>query len=203
MIANFNELTIKQFLQCKTIADLEEDPIQRKVSMLAEISGKTVDEIESLPLGELREKMQEFDRIESLIPSQKVKMKFKVNGKRFVCIWAVQDLTAGQFFDVSHFCKDPNAVVSNIHNILAAICVPRTLFGRKKYDGTKHKEIANLFYNHMKISQAYPIMLFFCKLSNQLTTNIRICLEQEVEKLKAQVQKLSKQDGGGSRSLTT
>jgi len=51
---NYSELTIKQFLRCKTIADLETDPIMRKVKMLAEIEGKDVDEVESMPIGKSR-----------------------------------------------------------------------------------------------------------------------------------------------------
>jgi len=203
MIANYNQLTIKQFLQCKTIADLEDDPIQRKVKMLAEISGRSIDDVESLPLDQLLSELREFNEIDSLVTNQKVNMKFKVGGRSFVCVWLVQDLTAAQFFDVSHFCKDPNTIVSNIHNILAAICVPRTFWGsRRKYDGAKHKEIATLFYNNMKISQAYPIMLFFCKFYNQLTTNIQTCLEQEVKKLEESLKHL-KPGGDGLQSLTT
>lgn len=198
MISNYNQLTIKQFLKCKTIADLEDDPIDRSVKMLAEITGQTVEEIEQLPLGELKSRLKEFSDIGTLPPDQKLKLKFRVGGKRFICVWRTQDLTAAQFFDVSHFCKDQAQILSNIHNILAAICVPMDIWGnRKKYDGSKHKDISALFYNEMKISQAYPIMLFFCEFSNQLTGSIQTFLGHQVEKVK---ESLLKRDGVGLQS---
>lgn len=198
MISNYNQLTIKQFLKCKTIADLEDDPIDRSVKMLAEITGQTVEEIEQLPLGELKSRLEEFSDIGTLPPDQKLKLKFRVGGKRFICVWRAQDLTAAQFFDVSHFCKDQSQILSNIHNILAAICVPMDMWGnRKKYDGSKHKDISALFYNEMKISQAYPIMLFFCEFSNQLTSSIQTFLGHQVEKVK---ESLLKRDGVGLQS---
>jgi len=152
---NYSELTIKQFLRCKTIADLETDPIMRKVKMLAEIEGKDVDEVESMPIGDLLARLKGLEQIEAMQPDQKI----------------------------THFCKEQDKIIHNIHNILAALVVERTWWGKeKKYNGDKHKEIADLFYNQMKISTAYPIMLFFCKYYEALVTNIITYLGAEAEK---------------------
>ena len=180
---NYSELTIKQFLRCKTIADLETDPIMRKVKMLAEIEGKDVDEVESLPISQLLERLKGLDQIEAMQPDQKIKLKFKLGGKRFIVKWRQQDLTAAQYIDATHFCKDPDKIIHNIHNILAALVVERTWWGKeKKYNGDKHKEIADLFYNEMKIITAYPIMLFFCRYYEALVTNIITYLGEEAER---------------------
>jgi hypothetical protein len=203
MITNYDNLTIKQFLNCKLIADLETDPIQRKVKMLAEISGKSVDEVESMPIEKMISQLKQLEQIENISSVGKVKMKFKVDGKRFECIWKPQELTTAQYVDVTHFCKDQDAIVSNIHNILAAICVEVKWFKRTKYDGVNHKDISNLFLNKMKISQAYPIMVFFCKFYQELSNNILICLEKEVQEVKELAEKHLKAGGDGLQSLTT
>ena len=182
MIGNYNQLTIKQFLQCKTIAELEPDPVNRKVKMLSAVTGQDIDVIESLPIGELFAKLKEFSEVETLQTNQKVRMNFKVAGKRFECIWKLQELSAAQYIDVSHFTKEQDNIVQNIHNILAAVCVKSSLFKRKKYNGDDHKEVAELFYNNMKISQAYPLMLFFCKFFEVLERNIATCLMGEIQK---------------------
>lgn len=180
---NYSELTIKQFLRCKTIADLETDPIMRKVKMLAEIEGKDVDEVESMPIGDLLSRLKGLEQIEAMQPDQKIKLKFKLGGKRFIVKWRQQDLTAAQYIDATHFCKEQDKIIHNIHNILAALVVERTWWGKeKKYNGDKHKEIADLFYNQMKISTAYPIMLFFCKYYEALVTNMLTYLGAEAEK---------------------
>ncbi len=180
---NYSELTIKQFLRCKTIADLETDPIMRKVKMLAEIEGKDVDEVESMPIGDLLARLKGLEQIEAMQPDQKIKLKFKLGGKRFIVKWRQQDLTAAQYIDATHFCKEQDKIIHNIHNILAALVVERTWWGKeKKYNGDKHKEIADLFYNQMKISTTYPIMLFFCKYYEALVANIITYLGEEAER---------------------
>jgi hypothetical protein len=167
-----------------------QDPIDRNVRLLAEITDRTVDEIESLPLGELKEQLKQLASIETIDTNQKLKLKFKIKGKRFEVIWKAQELTAAQYIDVTHFAKDSTQVIYNIHNMLAAISVERTWYGkRKKYDGAKHKKISELFYNHMTIEQAYPIMLFFCKFYEELANNILTYLSEEaksvIEKVEA------------------
>jgi hypothetical protein len=180
MISKYSDLTIKQFLNCKLISEMQTDPIDRNVRLLAEVSGKSVDEIESLPLTELKAKLKYLANIEDLGEVGKVKMKFKVKGKSFKVIWKTQELTSGQYIDVSHFTKEPDKIIYNIHNILAAISVPMK-YGliQQKYDGAKHKDIADLLYNHMTIAQAYPIMLFFCKFFAELDSNILTYLVEE------------------------
>jgi hypothetical protein len=198
----FKQITIGQFLKCKTISDLETDPLNRQIKLLAELSGKSFDEIESMPIEKLTEALKEFNKIELLNKDARVKMTFKVKGRRFKCVWQTQKLTAAQYIDATSFCKDEANIISNIHNILAAICVESNWYGKaKKYDGINHKEVADLFYNHLKIDTAYPIMLFFCKYYKELAGNILIYLESEAVKAKEKVQpivdKLSKLNGVG------
>lgn len=197
MIRNYNQLTIGQFVKCKTIAQIESDPVQRKVKMLAAITGKSEDEIESLPFSDLLKQLKDLSEIEALQPNAKVKMRFKVKGQRFECIWRAQDLSAAQYIDANAFCSQD--IITNIHNILAAICVRRTWFKRLKYRGEDHKEIATLFNNHMKISQAYPMILFFCKYCEVLERNILTCLEKEVQGIRQGLL----QNGAGLQPSTT
>lgn len=195
MIGNYYELTIKQFLRIKSITELESDVFMRNLKMVAEIENKTVDEIESMPVQDVIEKVRRLAKIETLEPDAKVKMKIKVASKWFKIKWKQQELTAEQYIDASHFCKDPNQIINNIHNILASISVELDWMGReKKYSGIKHKEVADLFYNNLKISQAYPIMLFFCKYSKESTEAILSYLESEAMKAVKMWEELPKAD---------
>ena len=198
----FDKITIGQFLKCKTIADLEPDLINRNIKLLAELSGKTFDEVESMPIEQLTDALKDFNKFELLNPNAKVKMSFKVKGRRFKCVWQTQKLTAAQYIDATSFCKDEKNIVANIHNILASICVEKNWYGKvKKYDGANHKEVADLFYSHLKIDVAYPIMLFFCRYFKELGDNILTYLESEankaMEKAKPIADKILKQSGGG------
>ncbi len=193
MISNYYDMTIGQFIKCKAITELESDPLQRNILMLAELSGLSIDEIEALPINKLQEGIKKFASIQDLKPNEKVKMKFKVGGNRFECIWKTQELTAYQYIDFTHYSTDP---INNIHNILASICVPVSFWGkRSKYDGAKHKNHAKLFHDKMKIKDAYPIMLFFCTYLAELESNMQTYLIKEVESLKKKVQTNLKKDG--------
>lgn len=195
MVGNYYELTIKQFLKCKTISELETDPLQRKISMLAELSGKTVEEIESMPITALQSHLAKFSSIDTLEPNSKVKMRIKVGKQRFDLIWKSQEMTAYQYIDTVNFCKDP---VNNIHNILASLACEVTWYGKRlKYDGSTHKERADLFYNQMKIKQAYPIMVFFCKYLKELANSTEDFLIVEAEKVKVMVEKHLRSGGDG------
>jgi len=176
-------LTIGQFIQCKTISDFETDILDKSIKMLAIVTNKTFDEIESMPIEELTNALKEFNDIEKLTSDTKLKLKFRVKWRRFECIWQTQKMGANQYIDATSFCKSEKDIVNNIHNIMASICVERTWYGKKlKYNPDKHKEIADLFYKHMKITQSYPIMLFFCKYFKELADNIQTYLEEEVKK---------------------
>lgn len=176
-------LTIGQFIQCKTISEFETDVLDKSIKMLSIVTNKTFDEIEEMPVNELTDALKQFNEIEKLTDSTKVKMKFKVKGRRFKCIWQTQKLGANQYIDATSFCKNEKEIVNNLHNILASICVERTWYGKKlKYNPEQHKEIADLFYNHMKITDAYPILLFFCRYFKELHDNIQTYLEEEVAK---------------------
>ncbi|MFN9518899.1 MAG: hypothetical protein ACK574_04115 [Bacteroidota bacterium] len=182
MLGNYYDLTIKQFLNFKSITELESDPVLRNLKLLALIEDKTLEEVEDLPIGELVNKVKKLSQIEALKPDEKVKMTIKLKGKKYRVKWKQQDLTAAQYIDATHFCKDSTKITNNIHNILAAISVEVDWLGRDKpYNGSKHKEVADLFYNHMKISQAYPIMLFFCKYYKELAEATLTYLEQEAK----------------------
>lgn len=192
MIGNYYDLTIKQFLRIKTITELETDPLQRSIRMIAEVTGKTVDEIEEYTLDEIKEMAKKMADIETLQPTDKLKMKFKIGGKRFEYIWKTQELTAYQYIDATHFCKDP---VNNIHNILASIVVERSVFGKRKpYNGNTHKERAELFYEQMKIKDAMPVMLFFCKYLGALSDLTQTFLISQVSQLKEMANQYNNQD---------
>ena len=200
MIKAFTDLTIKQYLQCKIISESESDPIIRKCKFLAEATNRTLDEVESLPLNDLYAQLGEITNLESIPKNGKIKLKFKVGGRKFMVKWREQDISAEQYIDVSYFTKDPNKVEQNIHNILASLCVEKKWFKYLPYDGTNHKERADLFFNELKIKDAYPVMVFFCKYYSQLTKNIQSFLVEQAEEL---VDKLHMGSGKSGDGLQT
>ena len=196
-MADLNDLTIKQFLKCKTISELETDPVIRKLKLFAEIKGKTFDEVESIPMNELFAQLRELDTLQTLPTDSKVNMKFKVGGKKYIIKWRQQDLTAEQYIDARYFCKYPDKIVHNIHNILASLAVERNWLSESPYSGETHKERAEAIMNELKISQAYPIMVFFCEFYKMLTDNTLTYMVEESSKLLKEVEQHFTKNGDG------
>ena len=200
MIGNYSELTIKQFLQCKLISEMESDPLIRKMKLLSEVSGRSLDEVEGLPIEKLISELKGLSEIESLPENSKVKMKFKLGGKRWLIKWKQQELTGEQYIDTTFFCKEQSKIISNIHLILASLAVERTWYGKEKpYAGATHADRANLFYTEMKIKNAYPIMLFFCEYYKILTDNMLTYLAEEGQKLVKTLGERLLKNGTGSQ----
>lgn len=203
MIKNYGDITIKTFLKCKLIADLETDPMVRNMKLLAELTDRTMDEVESLPINELLKQLSGISDLGVLKEDAKVNMKYKMKGKTNIIIWRQQDLTGEQYIDATHFCKDSNKLVENIHNVIASLSVELDWLGRRKrYSGETHKERAEWILNNMKISQAYPILVFFCEYSKILVDNTLTFLGEEMMKRLVNIpdlQGLLERNGDGSQ----
>lgn len=167
------------------ISETESDPLQRNIRLLSEITGIEVDRLENhFPIGELTAMLNDLGKLDNSLEDKKVRMTFKCGGKRFKVKWRQQELTASQYIDSTTFAR--SNPIEQIHNILASICVEVNWLGiEQPYDGAKHKEVSELFYNNLKIEVAYPIMLFFCKYLNELQTTTQTFLMAEVERMKA------------------
>lgn len=198
MITSYDQLTIKQYLQLKLIAELESDPYISKMKMLAEVSGKDLEWAESLPIGELISKLSKLDQIKQIPENGKVKMKLKAGGKRWILKWRTQDLIGSQYIDSMHFLKEQSKIEQNIHNVLASIAVERNWYGKElPYDGNTHKERAEMFKNELKMAEVYPIYVFFCEFYKTLTANTQDYLAKEAEKLVKEVKVHLEKNGVG------
>ena len=188
MITSYDQLTIKQYLQLKLIAELESDPLIRKMKMLAEVSGQSLEWAEALPIGELISRLEKLDRIAEIPEGGKVNMKLKAGGKKWILKWRTQDLLGSQYIDSMHFLKDEAKIEKNIHNVLASIAVEVNWYGKElPYDGNNHKERAETFKNELKMAQVYLIYVFFCEYFKTLTDNIQTYLIAEAEKVVKEV----------------
>ena len=147
--------------------------------------------------------LRKFEVNDTLDSNAKVKMKFKLGGKKYIILWRQQDMTAEQYIDASHFCKDQTNIVHNIHNILASLAVERTWWKNKPYSGETHKERAELFKREMRIKDAYPVMVFFYTYFKKLDDNTLTFLEKEAAKVKEVLGKRFTQSGVGLQQSMT
>ena len=96
--------------------------------------------------------------------------EFECQGEKYFVNQYITDWNTEQFISMSSLTKEKEAIVDNLHLILATLCykdkdedVQMTEFNRR----------ADLFREHLDVDTAYPIGFFFALLSVQLSNHIQ------------------------------
>jgi hypothetical protein len=148
------------------------------------VTGQSEDDILRMKRKDFIELIKELHFLSDLCPiNRKWPKYFSLRGRIFKPLQRVEDLTGGQYADLSTFCRNAEDIIPNLHKILAVLCLP-VKWGRvKEYDGRKHKELSEFFYRHLTIDIAYPMAFFFCKVWESLMPDIAQVLEKEAQSL--------------------
>ena len=185
---SWKEISLKTYCSLdKIFKDNTLNATEKDVEILSLLSDKPRSEILKLPFNtrhELLRKIGFLNNLDSIKPIKSSKrIRFFIKGKRFEIKLNATELTGGQYIDLMTFLKEPEATNQNIHSIIAVLTQPLKwgLF-RTKYDGKDHAARAALFYENIPVSVAYPILVFFCNLSEHLTVAMQAYLKTETTK---------------------
>lgn len=205
----WHEVTLKTYFAVQEIqGDEFLDQIDKDTEIIAMLSGTTYKAVMDLTLADKRTALNQIQFLKDLDKIRpKVKTHFWLKGKRFFVELQMQNITGGQYVDLMTFLKDPAKSNENIHNVLAVLAKPLK-FGfikPKKYDGEHHKERAKLFYENLTVANIYPIMVFFCRLSDYLMKAMQDYLNSELMTAMTLIDELKADTGistDGSSPLT-
>lgn len=170
---SFKEILVREYIKLRPILEKEYDnPFSKIIDILSvfnertEVLGKTIKEINLIAEG--------FNFMYAE-PSKKLEQYFEINGSRYGIVNHVSDLNAGQYISVVSLLKDladrPNLSYEIIHEILACVVFP--VDKKRKVlniEPSYYRKVSEDIYNHMSINDAYPIAVFFCNLSESLTS---------------------------------
>lgn len=167
---SWSEVTIKQFLDTYSISTSKviTDPLERSLHTISAMAGITYKEVEALPITKIHEYNAQLSFLSEL-PSERLPLSFTLDGTKYKAMIFHNEMTAAQFIDYCSVCKATGEdLIYSMHKLLACFCVPRTrrLPAEYKYDG--YTEQAEIFYNKMPVSMAYPFYVFFCKVAENL-----------------------------------
>jgi len=182
------DVTIKQYCIIKEIeADDNLDRINKDIDTICLLTGITYQQALALTMKRKHDALKSLAFLNSFdsIP-KKINNYFFCKGKLYRLELNMANITWGQYTDLMTFLKDPEKSVDNIHNIFAVLAQPLK-FGiwKREYDGEKHSELAKVFFENLTIAQTYPILVFFCSLSDNLITNLLGYLKEKTEMMKA------------------
>jgi hypothetical protein len=124
--------------------------------------------------------------------------EFEVKGERFFVNQYLTDWNTEQFISMSSLTKEKEAIVDNLHLILATMC-----YKEKDEDVqmTEFNRRAELFQSHLDVDVAYPIGFFFALLLVKLSEGIQSSsTKKRKKKNKSRIGSLL--NGVGMRRLT-
>jgi hypothetical protein len=125
--------------------------------------------------------------------------EFEVKGERFFVNQYLTDWNTEQFISMSSLTKEKEAIVDNLHLILATMC-----YKEKDEDVqmTEFNRRAELFQSHLDVDVAYPIGFFFALLLVKLSEGIQSSLIKKRKRRKKNKSRIgSLLSGLGMRQL--
>lgn len=172
-------LSIDQFQRIYQVVSTTTDEIDRLTGVCAIIHGGKAEDYLKKTVSELAKYSVDIS-----VPEGKALVSFNCQGKRFNVNHLVSTISAGDFIDLTAFTQTEQALVENMHEIMAIFCThnPRW-FGKKM----TRVQVAKWLKSHCDISIAYPTAVFFSSLYLRLQKRIvRYGMMEEMKILKNQ-----------------
>lgn len=189
MIDNWNKLPIKTFIEINAISQNRLDGFDADYHLIKALSGLSEDELNAMPIPDFKIMLKKASFL-NMTNFGKAVDKFKIDGVEYNINWKVEKKTAGQYIDLTHYCKKP---FDNMHYIMAVL----TFFD--KYDAKEVEKRAEIFYNKLTMDIVYPISIFFSKVLNDSIIAIQDSLTKDLKKQIKGLEKIiaSENIGGG------
>ena len=147
-----------------------DDEIRTAYNVMSVLTGKSIGEYRKMKWLDFVKEQEALEIPDiSSFPDAWV-TEFECQGEKYFVNQYITDWNTEQFISMSSLTKEKEAIVDNLHLILATLCykdkdedVQMTEFNRR----------ADLFREHLDVDTAYPIGFFFALLLVQLSETIQ------------------------------
>lgn len=206
IIDNYHRLPIGKYLDIVNLCDTEMDDVDRKVKIVAILTGLTDDEVLNLPITEFTEccaKAKFLDKQcpENLIPG--VSRSYPIGGFVLIPVTDIRKITTAQYIDFKTFEKDKE---HKFVEMLSCFLVPR---GKEYNEGYDILDVHNAIREEMSVAEVLALLAFFFKewvglirstLSSSIKDAMRIEDKETRERMLKRIRDLqdSMTSGGGS-----
>lgn len=176
------------------IADPCKDSIDKEVAMISILTDKTTDEVENMPLVELRGLTSQLGFLTEKAEAVDVRKEYKVGDYILIPEKKITKIKAGQFISFQEFAKvyrDNNADVKYIPYLLSCFMIPK---GKKFAEGYDVEDVQEAIAEHLSIVDALSLTAFFLTKIKQSQANILHYLEWRLRltRAKTEEQKIAK-----------
>ena len=185
---SWEEITIKTWQELNSVqSDSELTVLIERISILLD---KDPEEIRQLDIKSFNKLTEQLSWLGSDLPN-KINLKIEIEGKKYGMIPDLNFISTGEFVDIENW---KNNSIENIHLIAAVLWRPIISEDGDEYLISKHKpegfmKRADLFLNHLKITEIWGAILFFSTIGMEF---IEIMQDYLVEEEKASMKKTKK-----------
>ena len=146
-----------------------DDEIRTAYNVMSVLTGKSIGEYRKMKWLDFVKEQESLEIPDITSFPDAWVTEFEVKGETFFVNQYITDWNTEQFISMSSLTKEKEAIVDNLHLILATLCykdkdedVQMTEFNRR----------ADLFREHLDVDVAYPIGFFFALLLVKLSEHI-------------------------------
>jgi ribonuclease HI len=173
---SFNEFTVEQFQRWHAVKT--EDLLDREIEYLSIAMGKTVDEIEAIPRGELKKYIKVINNYPNLKVNDKVKKFLAIGWKPYQAITDAKYLrelmSADTYMLVQQLSATEADSIQNMHRILGAMYAPYYPFRKPKLEHIKTADKMK----QAKIGDVYGAVFFYSVVWQELQPILAQHLEE-------------------------
>lgn len=185
-IDNYRDLPYGKYEEIMRLCEDEMNEVDRKVAILAVLTGKTEDEILHLPLPTFTEyskksRFLEHECPENLIPA--VRRSYALGGFVLLPVTDIRKITAAQYIDFQTFSKEKE---KRMVEMLSCFLVPRGMDYNEGYDVL---EVHDAIRNELSVAELLALVAFFFgrflkSTTHTLTYSMRILRKKDPEMAK-------------------
>lgn len=173
MINNYKDLTLEKYLDIQDIDWVGMEEIDIQTTIISILTDMDFEDVLDLPIPKYRELAGQLEFLKNppLVKAKRVD-RVIIDGKEFMVIKKVEDMTAGQYIDFQHYFKEKD--VRMLPYILSCFIIPK---------GEKYGDSDTIEYmKQLSVEEALTIANFFMKQSRSLIKGMLLSLEWMIKK---------------------
>jgi len=181
MVTSYKEMTLQMYEHLSKIAESDTDDIEKQIQMVSVLTGKSVKEVEDLPISEYHSLAKKTVFLMREPAVEQIKSNtVKINERVYVITNDVTKITTAQYIDFQEYMKQGK----NLANVLSTLLVPKG----EKYGEADFLEVKKDI-ERLPICTALGLNAFFLQRFSKLIGNMLHCsistLTSEEQKTKA------------------
>jgi hypothetical protein len=195
MIVAYNQMPITTYGKIlDIIQDDSRDTIDKEVAMISILANKTPEEIENMPIVELRTLTSQLGFLTEKAEAVEVRKEYKVGDYILIPEKKISKIKAGQFISFQEFAKvyrDNNNDVNVIPLLLSCFLIPK---GKTFAEGYDVEDVQEAIAEHLSVVDALALTAFFLTSIKQSQATILHYLEWRLRlsRAKTKEQKMAK-----------